>query len=103
MPRTRNRSRQTLVLLERLLERPREWRHGYDLARETALFSGTLYPILRRLHEQGFLEAKWEETPEPGRPPRHLYRLSADGARRARSHLAEPRSSPRLRYRTREA
>jgi len=83
------RSTQTLSLLSSLLDHPAEWRYGYDLSRQTGLKSGTLYPILMRLSERGWLEAKWEEAQEPGRPPRHLYRLTSDGRERAREQLAE--------------
>jgi DNA-binding PadR family transcriptional regulator len=47
----------------------------------TALASGTLYPILMRLHEQQLLETGREPSDEPGCPPRHLSRLSSDGWR----------------------
>jgi len=72
MTRTRRSSGQTLSLLRGLLDRPRKWRHGYDLSQDTGLPSGTLYPILVRLADRGLLEAKWEPAPDPGRPPRPL-------------------------------
>lgn len=78
-------SRQSRAVLDALLSRPLDWRHGYDLAREVGLSSGTLYPILIRLHERGLLEAKWMAPERPGRPARHAYRLSATGAVFARS------------------
>lgn len=68
-----------LALLAVLSERPREWRHGYDLMKETALLSGTLYPLLMRMSEQGLVEAEWREPAQPGRPPRHAYRLTTEG------------------------
>jgi DNA-binding PadR family transcriptional regulator len=91
MARNRAPSRQTLAVLSLLLDRRGEWRHGYDLARAAGLSSGTLYPLLIRLHERGLLEARWEEPAEPGRPARHAYRLSEAGAVFARSQrpLAE--------------
>lgn len=58
---------------------PSEWRHGYSLAKQTGLKSGTLYPILIRLADRGLVEACWQEEPVVGRPRRHLYRLTADG------------------------
>lgn len=82
------RSPQTIALLDALLQRPSEWRYGYDLSRDTGLASGTLYPILIRLSERGVLEARWEEVHELGRPPRHVYRLTAAGRERAREILA---------------
>jgi PadR family transcriptional regulator, regulatory protein PadR len=65
-----------------------DWRHGYDLMAQAGVQSGTLYPLLMRLEAQGLLEARWEESPQPGRPPRHLYRLTAAGRAWAAS-LAE--------------
>ena len=79
MPRKPNTSRQTRALLAVLLERAQTWRHGYDLSKETGLKSGTLYPLLDRLSDQGFLEARWQEAERPGLPPRHAYRLTAQG------------------------
>jgi DNA-binding PadR family transcriptional regulator len=79
-------SPQTIQVLDAFLEAPKEWRYGYDISRDTGLRSGTLYPILIRLAEHKLLETSWE-TPEPGKPPRHLYRLTSDGLRSAREQL----------------
>jgi PadR family transcriptional regulator len=91
MARRRKSSGQTLTLLAVLLDRPRTWRHGYDLSRETGLQSGTLYPILMRLCDRDLLESKWGPADEAGRPPRHLYRLTSDGIAFAKSEIAEAR------------
>lgn len=88
MPRPPNASRQTRLLLAALLERPRIWRHGYELAKQTGLKSGTLYPLLMRLSEQGLLAARWTESDQPGKPPRHLYRPTAAGLALARDQRA---------------
>ena len=72
-------SAQTLAVLAALAARPSDWRHGYDLARETELKSGTLYPILVRLADREIVQARWEEDEPSGRPRRHLYRLTSDG------------------------
>lgn len=77
-------SRPTLDVLGALLESPSSWQYGYDLSRRTGLKSGTLYPILMRLAERGWLEARWEFDDASGRP-RHVYRLTGDGRRRARA------------------
>ena len=77
-------SKQTLKLLAALTAKAASWHYGYALSRETGLQSGTLYPILMRLEERGWLETQWE-TPQQlaekrgGRPPRHMYRLTAGG------------------------
>src|SRR4029453_10026956 len=78
MPRSPDTSPQTLRVFEALLGQPDLWRYGYDLSKQTGLPSGTLYPILIRLSGRGFLETRWEEPEVPGRPPRHLYRLTTD-------------------------
>jgi PadR family transcriptional regulator, regulatory protein PadR len=65
------------------------WRHGYDIARETGLKSGTLYPILIRLADRGWLEACWEDGQPAGRPRRHLYRLTSEGLAQGSQALAE--------------
>ena len=89
-------SPETLLVLERLVERPTDWRYGYDLSRETGLKSGTLYPILMRLEKHTWLEARWVAT-EDGVPPRHTYRLTPNGLELAKTQLdeARPRSMVR--------
>ena len=89
MPRKSNNSRQTRALLAAFLERSRTWRHGYDLSKETGLRSGTLYPLLMRLSEQGLLESRWQEPERPGLPPRHVYRLTTAGLALARERELE--------------
>lgn len=79
MARRKNLSHQTHVALLALLQQPENWRYGYDLTQETGLKSGTLYPILMRLHDQGLLQSEWQPSPESGRPPRHAYRLTVSG------------------------
>jgi PadR family transcriptional regulator len=81
-------SAQTLLVLAALCEQPSQWCHGYALARQTGLKSGTLYPILIRLADRGLVEACWQDEPQPGRPRRHLYRLTADGLAAAEEALA---------------
>ncbi len=87
------------TLLAALSRQPREWRHGYDLMKETGLLSGTLYPLLMRMKDEGLVEAEWREPAQAGRPARHAYRLTAEGVALARStsegqHGAALRPSP---------
>lgn len=77
-----------------MLADPSQWRYGYDLSRETKLASGTLYPILIRLAEREYLETRWEPTDQPGRPPRHVYRLTDAGADHARERLVAAAEQP---------
>jgi PadR family transcriptional regulator, regulatory protein PadR len=83
-------SPETLLVLEKFVESPKDWRYGYELSRETGLKSGTLYPILMRLEKYSLLEARWVAT-EDGVPPRHTYRLTPNGVELARAKLAEAR------------
>jgi PadR family transcriptional regulator, regulatory protein PadR len=66
------------------------WSHGYDLCRRAGAKSGTLYPLLIRLEGQGLLEATWLDPAEPGRPPRHAYRLTTAGKAFAGEQLGPP-------------
>jgi PadR family transcriptional regulator PadR len=74
-------SRQTAAVLAALAREPMTWRYGYELGKEIGLEAGTLYPILMRLCDRGLLEATWESDPPVGRPRRHMYRITAAGAR----------------------
>jgi PadR family transcriptional regulator len=80
MTRVRRPSPQTVAILDALAEKASDWSHGYDLCRLLGLKAGTVYPILIRLADRGYVETAWEQEVPQGRPPRHLYRLSAAGA-----------------------
>lgn len=98
MPATRSLSPQAARLFAALAESEGAWVHGYDLCKATGLKSGTLYPLLVRLADRGLVEAEWRASPLPGRPSRHVYRLTAQGRALARAMAAEgaPRAaSPR--------
>lgn len=83
MTRQPNTSPQTLRVLCLLLEEPTAWHYGYEISQRTGLLSGTLYPILIRLADQGWLETRWAEPERQGRPARHTYRLTLVGTRAA--------------------
>jgi DNA-binding PadR family transcriptional regulator len=76
---TRRPSAQTAAVLRALSDEPTTWRYGYELVSQLGIGSGSLYPILMRLTDRGLLEADWETDGRPGRPARHLYRLTAAG------------------------
>jgi len=90
-------SAQTLAVLAALATEPSAWRHGYDLARETGLKSGTLYPILVRLADREIVQACWEDRQPAGRPRRHLYQLTTDGLATATAALAAAPAPARAR------
>lgn len=100
MPRTPNSSPQTRDLLAAMAQQPRTWQHGYELSKHTGLKSGTLYPLLIRLSDQGLLESRWDEPERPGKPPRHAYRLTPDGLAFARTLDAPRPASSTLRRKT---
>jgi PadR family transcriptional regulator, regulatory protein PadR len=90
-------STQTLSVLATLEADPVGWLHGYLIAKQTGLASGTLYPILIRLAERRLIEARWEDEQPAGRPRRHLYRLTGDGLVAARAALAETAAAAKRR------
>lgn len=89
MARPSHRSRQTVWVLSLLLREPGEWRHGYEIGKVTGLKSGTLYPILIRLADHGWLETRWVPPQREGRPARHAYRLTSTGRQAAAATVAE--------------
>ncbi|MEM1229660.1 MAG: PadR family transcriptional regulator [Pseudomonadota bacterium] len=59
----------------------RQEHYGYSLRKALeeeglAVEEGTLYPLVRRLEQQGLLTSEWREE---GRRKKRFYRLSADG------------------------
>jgi PadR family transcriptional regulator PadR len=83
MRRPRKPTPRTIAVVLALADTPSGWSHGYHLCRQLGLEAGTVYPILMRLAERGQVEAAWESDPPLGRPARHRYRLSGEGARLA--------------------
>jgi PadR family transcriptional regulator PadR len=79
MARKTNSSQQTRKLLVVMSRKPRTWQYGYQLSKETGLTSGTVYPTLIRLSDQGVLESQWQGLESPAKRPRHAYRLTSHG------------------------
>ncbi|KPK65110.1 MAG: hypothetical protein AMS21_05705 [Gemmatimonas sp. SG8_38_2] len=86
-------TRTTTRTLVAFLEGPGSWRYGYDLMKAADISSGTLYPLLARLTDAGWLESRWEESELPGKPRRQLYRLTATGRVQARHALERAQES----------
>lgn len=57
--------------------------------KESGIAAGTLYPLLDRLSDDGWLETRWEESPMSGRPARRMFRLTRAGRAGARAALAD--------------
>jgi PadR family transcriptional regulator, regulatory protein PadR len=100
---SRRPSSQTVRVLGALAADPLTWRYGYELGADVKLRSGSLYPILVRLADRGLLDATWETDPSVGRPPRHLYRLTAEGLDYAAAHVVPASVSGRRRPALRSA
>jgi PadR family transcriptional regulator PadR len=78
---------QTLEVLSAMLDNCyREW-YGLQLSSASGLKTGTIYPVLARLEQAGWVSSYWEEVDPSivGRPRRRLYRLTGVGADAARS------------------
>jgi DNA-binding MarR family transcriptional regulator len=66
--------------------------YGLELSRLTDLPNGTLFPLLERLRQAGWVERYWEPddlTEAEGRPRRRYYRLTDKGAERAPTAVAQ--------------
>ncbi|MFF3614839.1 PadR family transcriptional regulator [Streptomyces sp. NPDC002580] len=82
---------QTQLVLRALLVDPARQRYGLELCESAGLSSGTIYPILARLEQAGWVDSRWEDPSvheEGGRPRRRFYRMTEDGAEAARLALA---------------
>lgn len=74
-----------------MLAEPEAEHYGLALMKASGLASGTLYPILQRLQDAGWIDSAWEQI-DPvaeGRPARRYYRLTAEGVAQGRQSLAE--------------
>ncbi len=82
---------QRTAVLNAFLREPCAERFGLEIAKEAGLASGTIYPILARLEADGWVTSSWEDIDESteGRRRRRNYRLTAAGAKAARTEVAE--------------
>lgn len=87
MTRLRRPSAATLKILKCLAAAP-SGLHGYALMQDAALASGTLYPILKRLTDRGWLEKHWESGEADG-PPRRIYILTALGHKELQTYMTQ--------------
>ena len=86
----------TQLVLRTLLTEPTQEMYGLQICAGAGLPSGTIHPILARLErEYGWLSSRWEDInpEEKGRPRRRYYRLTEEGAERARIALAQATTS----------
>jgi PadR family transcriptional regulator, regulatory protein PadR len=83
------------LVLRALLAEPGREMYGLQVVIAAGLPSGTIHPILARFEGLGWLESRWEDAvpQDEGRPRRRYYRLTEDGAERARIALAQATTS----------
>ncbi|WTX28147.1 PadR family transcriptional regulator [Streptomyces sp. NBC_00656] len=70
--------------------------YGLELSKLSGLPNGTLFPLLERLRQAGWVERYWEQddiAEVEGRPRRRFYRLTSKGADLAPGVLAEVMAS----------
>ncbi|MDO5362510.1 MAG: PadR family transcriptional regulator [Eubacteriales bacterium] len=67
-----------------LLMLSRKTYYGYEILQELSNYpmlastESTIYPLLRRLQKEGYLQSVWQDSAE-GLPPRKYYSLTQDG------------------------
>lgn len=76
----------TLKVLMAIAEARGQELSGAEITKVTKLASGSLYPILYRLEDAGWLTANWEagDPAELGRPRRRYYKVTTLGVRKTR-------------------
>ncbi len=87
----------TLDVLEALMG-PDDELYGLRIARIAGRKTGSVYPILARLEDAGWVESFWEREDRGDRGPRRrFYRFSPGGLGAARALLTERRGAVRQR------
>lgn len=70
---------------------------GLSICQTAELGSGTVYPILERLVDNGWITSREEAEPHPGRPARRYYELTGAGRAQAEAAFEKRRASFGLR------
>jgi PadR family transcriptional regulator, regulatory protein PadR len=68
-----------LVLDVLMVADPDDLPWGYRICEDAGLGSGTVYPILERLEQAGWIAGHWETGQPSDRPRRHFYTLTDTG------------------------
>jgi DNA-binding PadR family transcriptional regulator len=75
------------------------YHYGFDVMAILGLPSGTVYPALRRMEEQGLIEGTWEKpqvAQRDARPARKYYQLTRSGREALTEAAARYRLPDRL-------
>lgn len=81
----------TLDVLEVLLANGTDALWGLEIVKRAARPTGSVYPILDRLEQAGWLTSEWEAEAARRGARRRLYYLTAQGATETAKILAERR------------
>ncbi len=74
--------------------------HGWAIMRSTKRSGPTVYGVLERLEDRGWIVGSWEEQPaDANTPRRRYYRLTPTGKAFAQQTIAQRRPQPSLRPR----
>lgn len=81
----------TLKVLSAFCQDPKVEMSGREVGQKVRLPSGTVYPILLRLKEAGWLSDRWEDVSpqEVGRPRRRFYLITGVGYRKTQEAVRE--------------
>lgn len=84
-------SPQTLAVIKYMIDRPKADYYGLELIEATGMPAGTIYPILTRLEEVGWIGGEWEsfDRKDKGRRRRRYYVLTATGKKDGKKYLAD--------------
>jgi len=84
----------TVDVLDALLAHPDHcW--GLLAIKRSGRPAGTVYPVLDRLEQAGWVESHWEDSNDRSGPRRRYYRLTGEGAPQAVSTVSEFRERSR--------
>lgn len=83
----------TLDILEALLRAQADGTelHGWSIAKAVRRPGPTVYGVIDRLEEAGWVTGRWEDQVRPGKPPRRFFRLTGIGTAEAKALFTEHR------------
>src|SRR5262245_36240933 len=96
MPNTRRLGFATLQILQAIAA---GYVYGFDIMNATGLPSGTVYPILSKLEDSGFVKSNWESArvaKREKRPARRSYVITGEGREAVRETLEKYKKLQRL-------
>jgi hypothetical protein len=80
---------QVLQVLHALLADPTREKYGLELSKNSGIAHGTMYGILARLEDWGWLDNRLDYYADRATPPRRYYRLTSDGTEQARAAVEQ--------------